>query len=71
MKRVSTFNFKDDAPGVVLIELITIFVSIVVSAFTDVLQRLLNTAIDIIKENKGKCFTKRVIVLLFIILMVF
>lgn len=42
---------KDDAPGVVLIGLIIIFVSIVVSVFAAVLQKLLKDAIDIKSEN--------------------
>ncbi|OIJ17219.1 hypothetical protein BKP37_01435 [Anaerobacillus alkalilacustris] len=42
---------KDDAPGVILIGMVTIFASIVIAFFAAVLQRLLLEAIDIKSEN--------------------
>jgi hypothetical protein len=42
---------RDDAPGLLAFPLIFIFVSIVVSVFAAVLQRLLKEAIDIKTEN--------------------
>lgn len=42
---------KDDAPGVILMGLIIIFATIVVSVFSDVLQKLLIDAMDI-KNDK-------------------
>jgi len=41
----------DDAPGVILIGLVMIFVSMVIAVFAAVLQRLLQEAIDIKSEN--------------------
>ena len=41
---------KDDAPGIILMGLIIIFISIVVSVFSNVLQKLLIEAIEI-KNN--------------------
>ncbi|OOM72685.1 hypothetical protein CLPUN_46600 [Clostridium puniceum] len=41
----------DDAPGIILIGLVLIFVSIVVAVFAAVLQKLLKEAIDIKSEN--------------------
>lgn len=42
---------KEDAPGVILIGLIPIFISIVFAVFSAVLERLLQEAIDIKSEN--------------------
>ncbi|WP_336769726.1 DUF2975 domain-containing protein [Bacillus bombysepticus] len=42
---------KDDAPGIVLINLIIIFASIVIAVFAAVLQKLLHVAIEIKTEN--------------------
>lgn len=44
----------DDAPGIILIGLISIFGSIVVAAFADVLQNLFKDAIDTILDNDLK-----------------
>lgn len=41
----------DDAPGLVLVGMIPVFASLVISVFAAVLQRLLQDAIDIKKEN--------------------
>jgi hypothetical protein len=41
----------DDAPGVILIALVIIFASFVIAVFAAVLQRLLQSAIDIKAEN--------------------
>lgn len=41
----------DDAPGIILIGLVMIFVSLVVAVFAAVLQKLLKEAIDIKSEN--------------------
>ncbi|MEC1612757.1 DUF2975 domain-containing protein [Bacillus mojavensis] len=41
----------DDAPGIILIELVLIFASMVIAVFAAVLQRLLQEAIDIKSEN--------------------
>ncbi len=41
----------DDAPGIILIGLVFIFVAIVVAVFAAVLQKLLKEAIDIKSEN--------------------
>ena len=41
----------DDAPGLVLVGMIPIFASLVIAVFAAVLQRLLQDAIDIKKEN--------------------
>ena len=41
----------DDAPGIILIGLLIIFVSLVVAVFAAVLQKLLQEAIDIKSEN--------------------
>jgi hypothetical protein len=43
---------KDDAPGAALIGLVFIFAPLVVGVFAAVLQRLLQNAIDIKKENE-------------------
>ncbi|MCJ0930681.1 DUF2975 domain-containing protein [Virgibacillus halodenitrificans] len=42
---------KDDAPGVILIGMILIFVSFVIAVFAAVLQKLLRNAIEIKTEN--------------------
>ncbi|MFZ2886192.1 MAG: DUF2975 domain-containing protein [Minisyncoccia bacterium] len=42
---------KDDAPGVVLLGLVFIFVTLVVGVFAAVLDRLLQNALDIQSEN--------------------
>ncbi len=42
---------QDDAPGVILIGLVITFASVVVAVFAAVLQRLLQSAIDIKTEN--------------------
>lgn len=41
----------DDAPGLVLVGMVPIFASLVIAVFAAVLQRLLQDAIDIKKEN--------------------
>ncbi len=41
----------DDAPGIVVIDLVIIFASIVIAVFAAVLQKLLKNAIDIKSEN--------------------
>lgn len=41
----------DDAPGVIVIGLVIIFASMVIAVFAGVLQKLLNSAIDIKSEN--------------------
>lgn len=42
---------QDDAPGVILINLVFIFASAVIAVFAAVLQKLLKNAIDIKSEN--------------------
>jgi Protein of unknown function (DUF2975) len=42
---------KDDAPGLILIDLVPIFASMVIAVFTAVLQRLLHEAVEIKSEN--------------------
>lgn len=42
---------KDDAPGVVAIGLIIIFASLIISTFAAVLQKVIQHAVDIKKEN--------------------
>lgn len=42
---------KDDAPGVVAIGLVIIFSSFVIAVFAAVLQRMVQNAVDIKKEN--------------------
>lgn len=42
---------KDDAPGIILIGLVPIFISMVFAVFAAVLQKLLQEAIDIKSEN--------------------
>jgi len=42
---------KDDAPGLIIIEMVPIFASMVIAVFAAVLQRLLKEAIDIKSEN--------------------
>lgn len=42
---------KDDAPGVIVIALVIIFASMVVAVFAALLQRLLQSAIDLKSEN--------------------
>ncbi|SFS53530.1 DUF2975 domain-containing protein [Marininema halotolerans] len=42
---------KEDAPGVILMGLIFIFASLVIAVFTAVLQKILQSAIDIKLEN--------------------
>lgn len=42
---------KDDAPGAVIIGLVFIFASLVIAVFAAVLERLLQSAIDIKSEN--------------------
>lgn len=41
----------DDAPGLVLMGMVPVFASLVIAVFSAVLQRLLQDAIDIKKEN--------------------
>lgn len=41
----------DDAPGLILVGMIPIFASLVIAVFAAVLQRLLQEAIDLKKEN--------------------
>ena len=41
----------DDAPGLVLVGMVPIFASLVIAVFAAVLQRLLQDAIEIKKEN--------------------
>lgn len=41
----------DDAPGLILVGMIPIFASLVIAVFAAVLQRLLQDAIDLKKEN--------------------
>ncbi len=43
---------KDDAPGAVVIGLVIIFASIVVSVFAAVLQKLIQSGLDIKSENE-------------------
>lgn len=42
---------KDDAPGLVAIGLVIIFASLVITTFSAVLQRLVQSAVDIKSEN--------------------
>lgn len=42
---------RDDAPGIIVIGMVLIFVSLVVAVFAAVLQKLLKEAIDIKSEN--------------------
>jgi hypothetical protein len=42
---------KDDAPGLIVIGMVPIFVSMIIAVFAAVLQRLLKEAIDIKSEN--------------------
>ena len=42
---------KDDAPGMIVIEMVLVFASMVIAVFAAVLQRLLQQAIDIKLEN--------------------
>ena len=42
----------DDAPGLILIDGVIIFAALVIAVFAAVLQRLLQEAIDIKKENE-------------------
>lgn len=42
---------KDDAPGLIIIGMVSIFASMVIAVFAAVLQRLLQEAIDIKSEN--------------------
>jgi len=42
---------KDDAPCLIIIAMVPIFASMVIGAFTAVLQRLLKYAIDIKNDN--------------------
>lgn len=42
---------RDNAPGIIVIGLITIFASMVIAVFAAVLQKLLKEAIDIKSEN--------------------
>jgi hypothetical protein len=42
---------KDDAPGIILIGMVFVFVSFVVAVFAAVLQKLLKNAIEIKSEN--------------------
>lgn len=42
---------RDDAPGVVLVGLVIIFASFVIATFSAVLQKLIQTAVDIKSEN--------------------
>ncbi|MBE6183149.1 DUF2975 domain-containing protein [Heyndrickxia ginsengihumi] len=42
---------KDDAPGIIVLGLVIIFVSMVIAVFAAVLERLLKEAIDIKSEN--------------------
>ena len=41
----------DDAPGLILIDMVIIFAAMVITVFAAVLQRLLQEAIDIKTEN--------------------
>jgi hypothetical protein len=43
---------KDDAPGVVALGLIIVFASAVIATFAGVLQKLVQNAVDIKKENE-------------------
>lgn len=43
---------KDDAPGIIIIGMVPIFASMIIAAFSAVLQRLLQEAINIKSENE-------------------
>jgi hypothetical protein len=42
---------KDDAPGVVALEFVIIFASVIIATFAAVLQKLIQNAVDIKSEN--------------------